>query len=52
MKSMYIQPAERQAVIDYFERKTGRKVASVARYCYDYYTVTDSTGVKWEVNAR
>lgn len=53
MKSMYIQPAERQAVIDYFHSKRpDRKVVSVARYCYDYYTITDSQGVQWEINAR
>lgn len=52
MQSMYIQPSERQAVIEYFEGKTGRKVVSVVRYCYDYYTVTDSDGVQWDVRAR
>ena len=52
MKSMYIMPSEHQAVIDYFEGKTGRKVIEVARYCYDYYTITDSEGVKWELKAR
>lgn len=52
MQSMYIQPSERQAVIDYFESKTGRKVTAVARYCYDYYTVTDNTGAQWNVKAR
>lgn len=52
MKSMYIQPSERQAVIDYFEQKTGRKVVSVARYCYDYYTIIDSDGVHWDLKAR
>lgn len=52
MQSMYIMPSERQAVIDYFEGKTGRKVVSVARYCYDYYTVTDSDGVQWDIRAR
>jgi hypothetical protein len=53
MKSMYIQPAECQAVIDYFHSKRpDRKAISVARYCYDYYTVTDSQGVQWEIKAR
>lgn len=53
MKSMYILPSERQAVIDYFERKRpDRKVVSVARYCYDYYTITDNYGVQWEIKAR
>lgn len=53
MQSMYIQPSERQAVIDYFQSKRpGRKVVNVARYCYDHYTITDNYGVKWEIKAR
>lgn len=53
MQSMYIMPAERQAVIDYFESKRpDRKVVSVERFCYDYYTITDNQGAQWEVDAR
>lgn len=39
MQSMYIQSAERQVV-------------SVARCCYDYYTLTATQSIQWEINAR